>query len=119
MGWDAKDEASLRKPGSNIRDPICAVSRSELQSGRYLQNIKSYNLPTPIPPGQSSGNGTQHHVNYTSLVAPRNFGVHLKAVNYTTAMFGKWMNEYNGKIGPGGKILGTAPGGLRVWATET
>ena len=37
---------------------------------RYLQNIKSNNLPTPVSGRGSAGNGGQHHVNYTDLVAP-------------------------------------------------
>ena len=41
-----------------VHSPICAVSRSELQSGRYLYNIKSNNLPTPVNRGMASaGNG--------------------------------------------------------------
>ena len=65
-----------------IHSPICAISRSELQSGRYLFNIKSNNLPTPVKRG--AGNGGQHHVNYTGLVAQHNFGTYLQRAGYTT-----------------------------------
>ena len=86
-----------------IHSPICAVSRSELQSGRYLYNIKSNNLPTPVKKGMASaGNGGQHHVNYTGLVAQNNFGRYLhEQGGYTCGMFGKWMNEYNTEVAPG------------------
>lgn len=86
-----------------VHSPICAISRSELQSGRYLYNIKSNNLPTPVKKGMASaGNGGQHHVNYTGLVAQNNFGKFLHdQAGYTCGMFGKWMNEYNTEVAPG------------------
>ena len=125
-GWDQmrKTKALLGEGGATFSNafthtPICAVSRSELQSGRYLQNIKSSNLPTPVSgSGHGSGNGGQHHVNYTGLVAPVNFGTHLHAAGYTTGVFGKWMNEYNGELGPPSDPakLAVAPGWDRWFA---
>jgi N-acetylglucosamine-6-sulfatase len=85
-----------------VHSPICAISRSELQSGRYLYNIKSNDLPTPVRQHSGAGNGGQHHVNYTGLVAQHNFGRYLhERAGYTCGMFGKWMNEYNVAVAPG------------------
>ena len=64
----------------------------------------------------SAGNGGQHHVNYTSLVAPNNFGLHLHNAGYTTGMFGKWMNEYNGKLNSSTGAVTGAPGWDRWFA---
>ena len=78
-----------------VHSPICAVSRSELQSGRYLRNIKSNNLPTPVNRTlASAGNGGQHHVNYTGLVAQRNFGKYLKDAGFTLGRFSLLFCEF-------------------------
>ena len=89
-GWDQmhKTKAMLGAAGVSfqnafIHSPICAVSRSELQSGRYLRNIKSNDLNTPVTGGMGeAGNGGQRHVNFTGLVAPQSIGGYLYNAGY-------------------------------------
>eukprot|EP00039_Didymoeca_costata_P023174 m.6236 g.6236 ORF g.6236 m.6236 type:complete len:612 (-) comp3504_c0_seq2:19-1854(-) len=121
-GWDnmQKTKKLVAEQGvtmSNwfIHTPICAVSRGALQAGRYLQNIKSNNFPTPV--SGFVGSGAQGHINYTGIVAPNNFGKFLYNRGYTNGLFGKWMNENEGSPGASG-VEGMPPGWTR-WFSGT
>lgn len=98
-GWDEMPQtkaligdAGVTFSSWRIHTPICAVSRSALQSGRYLQNIKSSDFPTPVT--SFTGSGAVGHVDFLGKVAPVNFGVNLAEAGYTCGLFGKWMNEH-------------------------
>lgn len=72
-----------------IHTPICAASRSELQSGRYFHNIKS-EYPTP---GAVVSSGAVHHIDLGHKVWPYVFPTKLREEKgYRTGLFGKCMN---------------------------
>ena len=81
-------EHGLTASDWRIHTPICAASRSELQSGRYFHNVKS-ELTTPSPEVSS---GAITHLDLTK-VWPFLFPKMLRQEKgYATAMFGKCMN---------------------------
>jgi N-acetylglucosamine-6-sulfatase len=71
-----------------ISTPICAPSRAELWSGRYLHSIASEET-TPSPGASNGGVG---HVALRAKVWPHAFPIALKRAGYTTGIFGKCMN---------------------------
>lgn len=75
-----------------IATPICAPSRSEMQSGRYYPNVMNAE-PTPFWTVTSGAIG---HIDLTK-VWPQNFAKTLRETRgYTTALFGKCMNNLCG-----------------------
>ena len=72
-----------------IATPICAPSRSEMQTGRYYPNVMN-EQPTPY---WSVTSGAIGHIDLTK-VWPNNFAKTLREKKgYTTALFGKCMNN--------------------------
>eukprot|EP01052_Picozoa_sp_SAG31_P039130 SAG31_NODE_5361_length_2588_cov_6.961029_3_plen_365_part_00 len=83
-----------------IHTPICAPSRSELQSGRYYHNIASRALTPPSCLGGGAdshgglclGSGAVGQVDLGAKVWPYLFPTRLRAAGYRTGLFGKCMN---------------------------
>ena len=95
-GWDTpmlRVQAAVASKGATalewrISTPICAPSRAELWSGRYLHSIASAET-TPSPGASNGGVG---HVALKAKVWPHAFPVALHKAGYATALFGKCMN---------------------------
>ena len=66
------------------KTPICAASRSSLQSGRYLHNVKS-EYPTP---GAVVSSGAIHHIDLESKVWPYVFSTTLREHDMGTLSVG-------------------------------
>jgi N-acetylglucosamine-6-sulfatase len=76
-----------------IHTPICAPSRAELLSGRYLHNIKSANKS---PSSALCGSGAVGQIDLEKKVYPYTFVEKLRVEKgYTTAQFGKLENSDN------------------------
>ena len=76
-----------------IHTPICAPSRAELLSGRYLHNIKN---AAKTPPAKLCGSGAVGHLDLDGKVYPYTFVEQLRVQKgYTTGQFGKLENSDN------------------------
>jgi len=95
-GWKgpmSQTEATIRPAGVfatefRIHTPICAPSRSELQSGRYYQNIVSAELT----PSSTVSPGAINQLDLAKVWPNAFFTKLRREKGYTTGLFGKCMN---------------------------
>eukprot|EP01060_Flectonema_neradi_P040803 TRINITY_DN9425_c0_g1_i1.p1 TRINITY_DN9425_c0_g1~~TRINITY_DN9425_c0_g1_i1.p1 ORF type:complete len:579 (+),score=79.25 TRINITY_DN9425_c0_g1_i1:25-1737(+) len=95
-GWDRMDKTkrSIQEQGAlatewRIHTPVCAPSRSELQSGRYFHTIHS----TKMAPSPGFDGGATNYVDLGGKVYPYHFATTLRSTKgYVTGLFGKCMN---------------------------
>lgn len=74
-------EGGARLSNFFVNTPVCCPSRSTLLSGRYAHNWHADSGPTCM------------HMNVSNAEFEESvIGVHMKALNYTTGLFGKMLN---------------------------